>query len=634
MVGEGLSQIYAAVGDRVRIRGVGTTGSGRELIGELVGADTVNDEITAHKTGADFIGTKLLGREVDTIFEIGGQDSKFISIEDGIVVDFSMNEACAAGTGSFLEEQAQKLDVNIVDEFSALAFESPAPIRLGERCTVYMEQDVSSYLKKGAGKKDLIAGLSYSVVQNYLNRVVRGRHIGEVIFFQGGTAYNDSVAAAFSEVLGREIIVPAVQRRHRGDRLGPPCPGEDEGPREGVALPRVRFVEDRLQHQGVHLQGVPELLRHPGIHRDGGEDLLGGQVQRQVSQEGEDGREACHPRPCPPLREASRGGLRRGRRREDRDGDRQVSDSLGKAAPGGGALTAGIPRAMFYYDRFPFWRTWLEALGIEVAVSPPTNRGIINRGLEETVAEPCCPIQTAHGHVAALVEEGVDIVLVPNVIDSETETPEIESYLCPWAQTLPFVLRGMPSLEGREDLILAPTVHFREGPVTVEKELWESAKRFGIGRARHRTAVKAAFAALEIFREKVLASGANALKAIEEAGEQGIVIAGRPYNIFDKEINLDVPSKLRDYYGMNVVPIAFLPLGGIDVDAAGENMFWHYGRRILQAARFVDGGRTCTSYTSRISNAARIRTLSISAAGSPAVRGSPSSSTRTGTTPA
>src|SRR5207342_3222163 len=118
-------------GKRLQIQGVGTTGSGRELIAEFVGADVVNDEITAHKTGAIHISSTLGGEPVDTIFEIGGQDSKFISIENGVVVDFAMNEACAAGTGSFLEEQAERLGIQIKDEFAAKAFASSAPARLG-----------------------------------------------------------------------------------------------------------------------------------------------------------------------------------------------------------------------------------------------------------------------------------------------------------------------------------------------------------------------------------------------------------------------------------------------------------------------------------------------------------------------
>ncbi len=132
-------------GGELLILGVGTTGSGRELIGELVGADVIHDEITAHKTGADFIARTLYDSTVDTIFEIGGQDSKFIACENGIVTDFTMNEACAAGTGSFLEEQAQKMDISIKEEFADLALSSKHPVMMGERCTVFMEKDVTFF---------------------------------------------------------------------------------------------------------------------------------------------------------------------------------------------------------------------------------------------------------------------------------------------------------------------------------------------------------------------------------------------------------------------------------------------------------------------------------------------------------
>ena len=210
-----LGELEEAVGWGVSVRAVGATGSGRELIGELVGADSINDEITAHKTGATFIGDRLLGKRPDTIFEIGGQDSKYISLEpegadstETIVVDFTMNEACAAGTGSFLEERAAELGVSIKGEFSELALSSKAPIKLGERCTVFMERDVNTCMQRGAQRNDIIAGLAYSIGYNYINRVVRGRPIGECVFFQGGTAYNDAVAAAFSIITGKEIIVP------------------------------------------------------------------------------------------------------------------------------------------------------------------------------------------------------------------------------------------------------------------------------------------------------------------------------------------------------------------------------------------------------------------------------------------
>ncbi len=202
-VRQGMGEIYAEVGDDVRILGVGTTGSGRYMIADFVGADIVKNEITAQATAAIFIDPG-----VDTIFEIGGQDSKYISIRDGVIVDFEMNKACAAGTGSFLEEQAEKLGITIKDEFAALAFRSKRPCRLGERCTVFMENSLMASLQRGGATDDLLAGLAYSIVQNYVNRVIAGKPIGRNIFFQGGVAFNSAVVAAFEKYLGATITVP------------------------------------------------------------------------------------------------------------------------------------------------------------------------------------------------------------------------------------------------------------------------------------------------------------------------------------------------------------------------------------------------------------------------------------------
>ncbi|HBR10455.1 acyl-CoA dehydratase activase [Candidatus Bipolaricaulota bacterium] len=184
------------------VRGVGVTGSGRELIGKFVGADLIKNEITAQVHAAVVIDPK-----VDTIIEIGGQDSKYIRLENGVVVDFMLNKVCAAGTGSFLEEQAARLGIAI-DDFSALALDSDKPNPLGERCTVFIESDLIHHQQQGSSKNDLIAGLAYSVAYNYLNRVVGDRSIGEHVFFQGGVAGNNAVVAAFRNLLGREIIVP------------------------------------------------------------------------------------------------------------------------------------------------------------------------------------------------------------------------------------------------------------------------------------------------------------------------------------------------------------------------------------------------------------------------------------------
>ena len=199
----GLREIFEEVGDMVDIKGVGTTGSGRYMIADYVGADIVKNEITAQATAAIFIDPN-----VDTIFEIGGQDSKYISIKDGIILDFEMNKACAAGTGSFLEEQADKLDISVKGEFADAAFRSGKPCRLGERCTVFMENSLMANLQRGHKKDDLLAGLAYSIVQNYINRVVAGKPVGRNIFFQGGVAFNKAVVAAFEKYVGAQVSVP------------------------------------------------------------------------------------------------------------------------------------------------------------------------------------------------------------------------------------------------------------------------------------------------------------------------------------------------------------------------------------------------------------------------------------------
>jgi len=580
VVNNGLREIEAELGEKVRIRGVGTTGSGRELIGELIGADTINDEITAHKTGATFIGDRYIGKKVDTIFEIGGQDSKFISIDEGIVVDFTMNEACAAGTGSFLEEQAEKLDINIVGEFAEMAFSSRAPLRLGERCTVYMEQDVSAYMKKGADKRDIVAGLAYSVVQNYLNRVVRGRKIGEVIFFQGGTAYNDSVAAAFSEVLGKTIIVPpyngvigaigaALLAREKVEALGL------ETTFRGYDLEKINYRIREFTCKGcTNYCDIQEFT-----------------VEGNKTYWGDKCSDRYRKRAKVPKKPVIPDLMRTYDELLERDAVPIVEGKLGvkidTSPPGGGTKRIGFPRAMYFYERFPFWNTYLQALGLEVIVTPPTNKKISHLGVETAVADPCFPIEVAHGHVMALLEENVDMILVPNVIDAETDMEEVNSYMCPWGQTLPYVLRSLPVFEGREDLIAAPMVHFREGYGFVEKELWRFAERFGVKRSRHKLAVRAGFAAQDLFVEEIENIGRDVLRKLDETDEVGIILVGRPYNVMDREVNLDVPGKLRDYYGVNVVPIFFLPLEGIGIRDINDNMFWNFGRKILQAARLA-----------------------------------------------
>lgn len=202
-VQDGMRQVEEALkGKSIEICGVGTTGSARTLTGVIVGADSVKNEITAHAVAA----THLVP-DVQTVLEIGGQDSKFIMLRDGIVVDFAMNTVCAAGTGSFLDHQAARLNIPI-EEFGDLALQSTGPVRIAGRCSVFAESDMIHKQQMGHPASDIISGLCDALVRNYLNNVGKGKEILSPVVFQGGVAANKGIRAAFEKALGMEIIVP------------------------------------------------------------------------------------------------------------------------------------------------------------------------------------------------------------------------------------------------------------------------------------------------------------------------------------------------------------------------------------------------------------------------------------------
>ncbi|MGM0421053.1 MAG: acyl-CoA dehydratase activase [Bacillota bacterium] len=202
VVKEGLKLLNKQLKDEYKIAGVGVTGSGRQLIGYILGADIVKNEITAHATA-----TIEQVPDVGTIFEIGGQDSKLIIVNNGIVTDFAMNTVCAAGTGSFLDHQAERLGVKI-EEFGDLALESQKDVRIAGRCTVFAESDMISKQQYGFTKPEIIDGLCKALVRNYMNNLVRGKDLKPCYVFQGGVAANVGIKAAIEEEINSEVIVP------------------------------------------------------------------------------------------------------------------------------------------------------------------------------------------------------------------------------------------------------------------------------------------------------------------------------------------------------------------------------------------------------------------------------------------
>jgi len=589
VVSEALLEIRNAVGDRVRIRAVGSTGSGRELIGELVGADTINDEITCHKTGASFIGRKLIDRVPDTIFEIGGQDSKYISLAEGVVVDFTMNDACAAGTGSFLEERAEELGISIKDEFAERALASNAPIRLGERCTVFMEHDVTNYMQRGADKGDLVAGLAYSIVYNYINRVVRGRKIGDSIFFQGGTAYNDAVAAAFASILDKEIIVPphngvvgaigAALLAHEKMAATPtPATGDVQGGGRYVSAASRRR---QTRFRGYDMSQVDYTLREFTCHGCSNHcSIQEFTVENEKTYWGDKCSERFR-KSAKTDRKPVIADLESYRRQ-------RLMDESALPAVAADAPVVGIPLCMYALELLPFYRALFAHCGYRTVLSDPTNRKTIAAGLDAAVAEPCFPIIVAHGHVAELVARRVDYIFAPSIVNAETRWMHTESHVCPWGQTLPYVLRRSPALASiAPEQWLSPVIRFREGRKTVRRQLRKLGRQLGVSNRTMDRATDAAFAALDTFVADCRRAGAQALRTLTTTGERGVILVGRPYNIHDVGVNLSVQRKLRQFYGVNVIPIDCLDTDNVNTIDINPNMYWNYGRKILAAARIV-----------------------------------------------
>ncbi len=201
VVKQGIKSIRDKFGDSIIIQNIGVTGSGRHLIGKMIGAGSVKDEITAQARAAIYVCPN-----VDTVFEIGGQDSKYIEIENGQVKDFQMNKICAAGTGSFIEEQASRLNIAI-EEYGEKALRARSPVDLGERCTVFIESNIAACLSKGIETPDILAGLCHSIIRNYLFKVVGNKPVGDNIVLQGGVCYNPGIVAAFQAVYGEKITV-------------------------------------------------------------------------------------------------------------------------------------------------------------------------------------------------------------------------------------------------------------------------------------------------------------------------------------------------------------------------------------------------------------------------------------------
>jgi len=570
-VKKALREVADGLGAEVQIDRVGVTGSGRRFVGDFVGADVVVNEITAQARA-----TLDIDSSVDTIIEIGGQDSKYIRLKNGAVVDFEMNKVCAAGTGSFLQEQAARLDVDIVDEFSGCAFRSESPADLGTRCTVFMESDLIHHQQVGSPKEDLLAGLSYSVANNYIEKVVGNKRIGRSVYFQGGVAANRSVAAAFENILDREITVP--ENHEVTGAIGAALVAMERG---SEASGRSRFAGFDLKDRACEVESFQ--CQHCSNHCEikkvsvGGEftSFYGGICDRyevagsgpaSIGQQPALGHGGGGEPPAVPDLFAEREQMLMRYYREV------------EASPG--SPTLGIPRILMFYEQFPLWAAFFGELGVRVILSDKSNTRLVHRGLQEVLAETCYPLKVAYGHILDLIDKGVNCVFLPAVMDLDKTRADVNrSYNCPYIQGVPFIMKA--AFEGRVRF-LSPSLFMAAEKGNLESQMMRVGNELGRDRKQVRSAIAAGLQAQEEFDRLRLERGQDILDGLGPE-DRAVVVIGKPYNVHDPALNLNVFKKLRKL-GITAIPFDLLPLSSAELPRWYSNLVWKNEQNLLRSA--------------------------------------------------
>ena len=558
-VREGYDILEARCGGKPEVWAIGTTGSGRYLAGRLLRAEVIHNEITCQMKSAVYYFP-----EADTIFEIGGQDSKYIGVKEGKIRDFTMNRICAAGTGSFLEEQAEPLGIRIEGEFSALAAEAQTPCDFGTRCTVFMDTELAHAAGRGVPLPELTAGLAYSIARNYLEKVVSGRPVGRNIVFQGGVASNASVVRAFSILLGRPVRVHPYNRI--SGAIGAALLAKEKS-RNAASFSNHREFKERIrQEYSVSSFECRRCSNRCQVNKIGiGRETLffGDTCERYTSQQ------TISPSPAKtPLPDLFR-------ERED------LIKSLirNPAAP---ALKIGLPKASFMFEYLPFWITFFNRLGCAVVLSPDSGAEIMEKGLRELPAETCFPIKLAFGHVKSLLETDADWIFFPSLVDLHRNAEETIQ-LCPYAEHVPFMARSVV-----QERLLTPSILIGSGPGDFVKSLGPIKKIFRRDDGSLKSAYIDACKTQKEFGRKLRRRGEEVFSQFGDKGLQIWPVLGKPYNVHDAFLNLNLGRHLQKL-GVLALPIDFIPVAGNPLRDWESRPVWRYNQEIIRASLWCAG---------------------------------------------
>ena len=563
-----LKELYSILPEGVKLRYSGVTGYGEKLIQTALNIDLNEIETIAHYTAA-----KQFMPNVTSIVDIGGQDMKYIKIKNGVIDNIMLNEACSSGCGSFIETFAKSLNLSI-EEFVDEALKSRRPVDLGSRCTVFMNSKIKQAQKEGYSVGDISAGLSYSVIKNAIQKVMKVRDtktLGDHIVVQGGTFYNDAVLRAFELIVGKNVVRPDISGLMGAYGVALLAKEQFEANFDMEYFSTISKLDelDKLDIKVTHTRCnlcENHCLLTINKFSNGKKHISGNRCERGAGIVSDNTK-------LPNLIKYKFERIFNYTPLEEKD------------APRG---TIGIPRVLNMYEDYPFWFTFFTSLGFRVILSEKSNRKTYEKGMESMPSESVCyPAKLAHGHIISLLNAGIKTIFYPCIPYSRKEYEKADNhYNCPIVISYSEVLKNnIEELKDKSVKFLNPFLPFDAKNLTKRILELDEFKEYNFTKKELLEAANKAEEEYQNCRNDIHNKGKETLEYIEKNNLKGIVLAGRPYHV-DPEINHGIDTLITSL-GLCVLTedsIANLdeakrPLRVVDQ--------WMFHARLYAAAEFV-----------------------------------------------
>ncbi len=548
---------------RLIFLGTGTTGSGRKFIGQIIGADLMVDEITAHARAAF-----ELNPETDTIIEIGGQDAKFTTMRHGRVTFSIMNNVCAAGTGSFIEEQAGKLDCSLA-MYAGRAEGQRAPMA-SDRCTVFMERDINHLIQDGYEVDEVLATVLHSVRENYLTKVAIEKNIGEVVCFQGATAKNRALVAAFEQRLGKPIFVSKFC--HLTGALG-----------TALLLREEKKGESSFRGLSLYRQDIPirseicELCTNHckvTIAEVSGQSVAYGflcgrdlETQKFVN------------------KNTSGFDLLKAHKKTFHVPQKVIESPIPNE------FTVGLPASLHIAEDIPFWQLFFDKLNVKT-VHTGAFKGAVKIGKKMSGAEFCAPMAAFHGHVAEAASKS-DYLFLPYYLDNKKVSQKERRQYCYYTQFAPSLTTQMMEQHNGSALtknILSPIIKYLYSPFFTKKELYYSLKQIKERKFSFWEISDAFDYARKEMKERQ-SSWKELLKTSRKGkdGDFSVVFLGRPYTVLSRDLNKGIPEIFANHGIMTFYQdmLSYTPEDVKRIQPLLKELHWNFAAKIMESAEVI-----------------------------------------------